>query len=662
MAVHVCCSTDYHIAPTSRCKVLLSDIRAHNIDKFRYTLALFDWSALLACSYIELYYSRFLAICKYCIHSSVPSRTVSLGLRDPDYVTPFVKYLLRKRYKLRRKGRVEEANLVAQKINEAIANIRSKRFSNLRNVSSKVLWKSVSPVMRDNDRVVNNSILHDVDRACDYFANISFDSEFNIDNVKEFTKLPQHVYSGQYLTATELSPFTVERLLRTLKSTSPGTDGLPSWFFQLCSFELADIVCHIINCSLSSGIVPSQWSTALVTLIPKVSNPVHLGDFRPISVTPILSRLVEKLLIRNWLRPAIPPSIISDQFAFKPTGSTTAALVYFMHQVTKMLESNSYVRCLLVDFSKAFDIVDHTTILRKLSGLSLPWNIINWLVSFLTHRKIQLKNDLTISHPKPINRGIVQGSGIGPTLYIVHESDLIPLSAINILIKYADDTNLLVPENTDFSISQEFDNIKAWAFQNKMCINFSKTKEIVFYRPNPYHSVNPLPVDDIEQLTEARVLGVILNGNFCFDSHIQFVMRICSQRLHIIKLLRRQALPRKQLGIVFLAIIVSRIQYAISAWGGFVHADWKQKIDKFLWRAFQSGLCTDLTFDSLLFSADQVLFKAIRGDEHCLHFILPKIKSSQYELRDRGHDLQLPEYKTLLHKKSFLPRHLFQTV
>jgi hypothetical protein len=187
------------------------------------------------------------------------------------------------------------------------------------------LWKSVSPVLRNNDRVVNNSILHDVDTACDYFANISFDPEFTSDSVKEFIKFPQQVYSGQYFTAPEFSPPTVERLLRTLKSTSPGTDGLPSWFFQLCSFEIADIVCHIINCSLSSGTVPSQWLTALVTLIPKVSNPEHLGDFRPISVTPILSRLVEKLLIRHWLRPAIPPPIISDQFAFKPTGSTTAA-------------------------------------------------------------------------------------------------------------------------------------------------------------------------------------------------------------------------------------------------------------------------------------------------------------------------------------------------
>jgi hypothetical protein len=662
LAVIVYSGVERRTTSPSRRKVLLSDIRAHNIDKLRYVLASNDWSALLNCTDIRLLYTRFLAICKYFIHCSIPTRTVTLRHRDPDYVTPYVKYLLRKRYTLRRKGRSEEANLLAQKINDTISNIRSKRLSNLQNAPSKILWKSVAPRTRDNNCDVSNSILYDIDSACDFFANISFDSAYNVDKVMEFSKLPQHVHVGQYLTATDISSVTVERLLRSIKSTSPGTDGLPSWFFNSCSVELADIVCHIINCSLTSGIIPSQWSTALVTLIPKVHSPLELGDFRPISVTPILSRLVEKLVIRQWLRPAIPNSIIADQFAFKPTGSTTAALVYLMHHVTKLLETNGYVRCLLVDFSKAFDIVDQAIIVRKLSMLPLPWNIINWIISFLTDRKIQLKRGDIISHPKQINRGIVQGSGIGPTLYIVHESDLIPMSLVNILLKYADDTNLLVPENTDITLSQEFDNIKTWAFHNKMIINFNKTKELVFYRPNPYHSVHPLPVDDIEQLLEAKVLGVFINGKFHFDSHLQFLMRQCSQRLYLLKMLRKQGLAPKQLGIVFQALIISRIQYAISAWGGFVHSDWKRKIDAFLLRAHRSGLCTNLTFDTLLFAADQTLFTSICNNEHCLHHILPAIKSNQYDLRNRGHELKLPEYKTLLYKKSFLPRHLFQTV
>ena len=73
-----------------------------------------------------------------------------------------------------------------------------------------------------------------------------------------------------------------------------------------------------------------------------------------------------------------------------------------------------------------------------------------------------------------------------------------------------------------------------------------------------------------------------MNGKFHFDSHLQFIIRQCSQRLYLMKLLRKQGLSPKQMGIVFQAIIISRIQYAISAWGGFVHSDWKRKINALL--------------------------------------------------------------------------------
>ena len=80
-----------------------------------------------------------------------------------------------------------------------------------------------------------------------------------------------------------------------------------------------------------------------------------------------------------------------------------------------------------------------------------------------------------LSSFRPINKGIVQGSGIGPTLYIVMESDLKALSAINILFQYADDTNLLVPEKNDVRLSAEFENILQWAADNLMTVNINKT-------------------------------------------------------------------------------------------------------------------------------------------------------------------------------------------
>jgi len=113
-----------------------------------------------------------------------------------------------------------------------------------------------------------------------------------------------------------------------------------------CSYELADIVALIINCSVISGTVPSYWLNALVTPVPKVAKPTGFSDFRPISVTPLISRLTEKIIVRKWILPSLPPDMLRDRYVFKPTGSTTAALTYFMHQLTsswkKTIMSDAY--------------------------------------------------------------------------------------------------------------------------------------------------------------------------------------------------------------------------------------------------------------------------------------------------------------------------------
>ena len=159
--------------------------------------------------------------------------------------------------------------------------------------------------------------------------------------------------------------------LRRITPTSPGLDALPSWLFSKCSYELAGIIAYIFDYSFSNGVVPGQWKRSVITPVPKVSRPMSISQFRPISVTPILSRLAEKLVVRNWLFPAIDSTFIADQFAFKPTGSTTCALTFFIHHVTRLIEDNSYVRCLLIDFSKAFDVVDHGIAYWFLSFLGL---------------------------------------------------------------------------------------------------------------------------------------------------------------------------------------------------------------------------------------------------------------------------------------------------
>jgi len=100
------------------------------------------------------------------------------------------------------------------------------------------------------------------------------------------------------------------------------------------------------------------------------------------SVIPHLSRIAEKIMVRNWLLHFIRAHTLLDQFAFKPTGSTTAVLVHFTRHIIRLLEYNQYVRCLMIDFSKAFDTVDHVILLSKLVKFDLPGFVINWICSF----------------------------------------------------------------------------------------------------------------------------------------------------------------------------------------------------------------------------------------------------------------------------------------
>jgi len=173
-----------------------------------------------------------------------------------------------------------------------------------------------------------------------------------------------------------VSNIEVERLLSKMKLSASGCDDIPAWLLRSCSYELADILAHIINCSISTVKVPSYWLNAVVrpTSVPKVSNPSSFTDFRPISVTPHISRLTEKIIVRHWVLSFIPSNVLLDQYAFKPAGSTTAALTYLMHHVTKM---NEYVRCLMIDFSKPFDMVDHVTLVQKLLKLHIPGFVVN---------------------------------------------------------------------------------------------------------------------------------------------------------------------------------------------------------------------------------------------------------------------------------------------
>ena len=110
----------------------------------------------------------------------------------------------------------------------------------------------------------------------------------------------------------------------------------------------------------------------------------------------------------------------------------------------------------------------------------------------------------------------------------------------------ADDTNLLVPEITDVDINDEFNNVLKWAADNRMIVNLRKTKEIVFHRPSARYSL-PSLVTGIEQVVSAKLLGVNFSHNLKFDERVKNILTICNQRSYLLKCLKGQGLPSKEL-------------------------------------------------------------------------------------------------------------------
>jgi Reverse transcriptase (RNA-dependent DNA polymerase) len=645
------------ILAVTRKKIIVHDLRSHNIDKLRFNIGSFNWCELINQHRdVQSLYNEFMLCLFAIIDTSIPMKTVSIGPKDPEFITPLVKSLLMKRNKLRRRGELEKANDLATKINTMITENRTVRLKNMEDCSIKDLW---SAVKQKNGKHSTIKGVGDADAANIYFSKISFDDNLEDINVDDFF----NVDSRNDDTDDFLMPYAIEPLLGGLKSTSAGLDNLPYWLFKNCSFELAEIVAYIFKLSIKSGTVVSQWRAAVVTPIPKIPNACTLADYRPISVTPILSRILEKIIVNKFLRPALPNELIKDQFAFRPTGSTTAALVYFMHRVTSMLESNCYVRCLCIDFSKAFDVIDHKILIAKLKRLPLAPNIFNWIVSFLCQRSQVTKINGNLSSYRTINKGIVQGSGIGPTLYTIMASDLKTISDINDLFKYADDTTLLTPENTDVELSEEFDSIRLWANNNKMLINMEKTKEIVFHKPSPRSFVPPLEIEGIAQVVELKLLGVFFNGSLKFDGHLKYILGLCSQRSYLLKSLRDQGLPLDRITIIYQAIIISRLLYALPAWGGFISCDQVGQINSFLRRTFRYGYCIkQLEFKNILNTTDRKFFLKIQNNTHCVHHILPALRTQSLNLRTKGHPFQLPNSHSNLHRKSFIMRCIFNFI
>ena len=572
-------------------------------------------------------------------------------------MTAGIKAKLRRKNRLMRAGRVEEADALAVRIGKDIASRNKTRLSHIDSkVNAKDMWAAYRQLTGRKQQVnaVDGITAESLNQ---HYVAISTDTSYQPPPCKH-TAAPN---------VTEVvSEWRMFNILDSLCATATGLDQLPSWFLRLGAPLFYKPLTHLFNVSVSGGVIPHQWKAASISPVPKVSSPASFSDFRPISITSVLSRAIERLVVRQFIYPALltpPPSLVfNDQFAFRPSGSTTAAVIAILQTVTNLLSDHPYVIVISLDFSKAFDTVRHTTLLQKFAQLDIPDAVYNWLVEYFASHSHCTKYGGSTSPLCQISASIVQGSAIGPVSYVVNASDLKAVTSGNELCKYADDTYVIIPAANEHSRCAELDHIQHWAKANNLTLNRQKSKEIIVTLCRRSKRAFNLPpcLSGIERVTSLKILGVTITGKLSMSEHVCDVVLKCAQSLHVINVLRRHGMNDHSLQAVYRSVVLAKLLYASSAWWGFTTADDRHRIEAVVRRGVRAGLypANGPTAAQLVEDYDDTLFSHLMNSEqHVLHHLLPAQSDHQYNLRPRPHNLSL-SYS--MDHRNFIPRLVFK--
>lgn len=324
-----------------------------------------------------------------------------------------------------------------------------------------------------------------------------------------------------------------------------------------------------------------------------------------------------------------------------------------------MLRDNAYVAIVSLDFSRAFDTVRHSTLVEKLSALELQDHIFNWIVNFLSGRQHVTRFKGQTSKPAYINASVVQGSGLGPSTYDISASDLHPVNTSNKMLKYADDTYLLVGSRARNTISEELNNVTRWAALNNLKLNSTKSREMIVTRRGWVDL--PPPMEGLLRVESLRILGVTLGSDLTVTRHVEEIVGACSGSLHALRVLRGHGLPSEALHVVAEATTVSRLLYAAPSWWGLASAAERGRLQRVLDRATRQGYVHPEapTIEQRVSVAEDRLLKSImRNETHVLGRFFPPRAQHYHALRPRKHEYELPTKDN----KNYINRVLYKNI
>jgi hypothetical protein len=376
--------------------------------------------------------------------------------------------------------------------------------------------------------------------------------------------------------------YNIFKSLNVSKATGP--DMISARLIKTLADSLAYPMCTIFNNSIKSATVPTIWKSANITPLPKFKGATEAKDYRPIALTPILAKCLEKLVAPHVTKHICDPV----QYAYQQNRSTDDALLVLLDQVTNHIDKSArnYVRAIFIDFSSAFNTINSSTLISKMLEKGINENIIAWTYSFLTGRQQRVRVADELSDAITTSTGSPQGCVLSPILFTLYVENM-TTSYENIhILKYADDTVILelLCQEQPSNLQQEISKLAAWCSENFLLINTSKTKEMLF--TNKQHNPDPplITINDsnVLRVEEYKYLGTTLHHKLNFSTNTSNIVKKANKRLFIVKQLAYMKVLPTTIKLAFSTFIESILRYHIVIIHGHLTAEMKKQYNHVL--------------------------------------------------------------------------------